>query len=64
VSLNEAVRKKEIQDAEAKKANNDKLSSKLIDKETGRTQDLLKEDDEYLREGLLVLSDLINSKIG
>jgi carboxyl-terminal processing protease len=64
VSLNETVRKKEMEEAEARKANNDKLSSKIIDKETGRTQDLLKMDDEYLREGLFVLSDLINSKIG
>jgi carboxyl-terminal processing protease len=64
ISLNETVRKKEMEEAEARKANNDKLSSKIIDKETGRTQDLLKMDDEYLREGLFVLSDLINSKIG
>jgi carboxyl-terminal processing protease len=64
VSLNETVRKKEMEEAEARKANNDKLSSKIIDKETGRTKDLLKMDDEYLREGLFVLSDLINSKIG
>jgi carboxyl-terminal processing protease len=64
VSLNETVRKKEMEEAEARKANNDKLSSKITDKETGRTQDLLKMDDEYLREGLFVLSDLINSKIG
>jgi carboxyl-terminal processing protease len=64
VSLNETIRKKEMEEAEARKANNDKLSSKITDKETGRTQDLLKMDDEYLREGLFVLSDLINSKIG
>jgi carboxyl-terminal processing protease len=64
ISLNETIRKKEMEEAEARKANNDKLSSKVTDKETGRTQDLLKMDDEYLREGLFVLSDLINSKIG
>lgn len=64
VSLNETIRKKEMEEAEARKANNDKLSSKIIDKETGQTHDLLKMDDEYLREGLFVLSDLINSKIG
>ncbi len=64
VSLNETVRKREMDEAEKRKANNDKLSTKIIDKETGQTKDLLKMDDEYLREGLFVLGDLINSKIG
>jgi carboxyl-terminal processing protease len=64
VSLNETVRKREMDEAEKRKANNDKLSSKIIDKETGRTQDLLKMDDELLRESIFVLSDLINSKVG
>ena len=64
VSLNETVRKQEMDEAEKRKANNDKLSSKIIDKETGRTQDLLKMDDELLRESIFVLSDLINSKVG
>ena len=65
ISLNEGIRKKEIEEAEKKKnASNDRLNSKVIDKETGNVTDIFSMDDEYLREGLFVLSDLINSKIG
>lgn len=63
VSLNETVRKKEMDEAEKKKAANDKLTT-TINKETGNAPGNLKMDDEYLREGLFVLSDLINTKIG
>lgn len=63
VSLNETVRKKEMEEAERKKAANDKLTT-TINKETGNAQGNLKMEDEYLREGLFVLSDLINTKIG
>jgi carboxyl-terminal processing protease len=63
VSLNEAVRKKEIEEAEKKKAANDKLGTKIVGKE-GTTVDLLELDDEYLREGLFVLGDLITTKLG
>ncbi|MBL7857488.1 MAG: carboxy terminal-processing peptidase [Cyclobacteriaceae bacterium] len=64
ISLKEEVRKKELEEAEMKKSANDKLNSKLVDKELGKTTDILTLEDEYLREGLFVLSDLINSKIG
>jgi carboxyl-terminal processing protease len=64
VSLNEAIRKQEMDEAEKKKAANDKLTTTIGNKETGQGQDNLKMDDEYLREGLFVLGDLINSKIG
>ncbi|HTJ51628.1 MAG TPA: carboxy terminal-processing peptidase [Cyclobacteriaceae bacterium] len=64
ISLNEAVRKKEMDEAEKKTAANTKLSGKIETKEPGTPIDLLKVDDEYLREGLFVLSDLIHSKIG
>ncbi len=64
VSLNETVRKKEMEEAEKKKSTNDKLKAQVGGVETGATTDLQKLDDEYLREGLFVLHDLILSKIG
>jgi len=64
ISLNEAVRKKEMEEAEKKKAINDKLNAKFVGKETNKPINLLNIDDEYLREGLFVLSDLISNKIG
>jgi carboxyl-terminal processing protease len=63
VSLKEDVRKKEMEEAE-KKAAARKLNTKLVGKESPRTSDLNELDDEYLREGLFVLGDLITSKIG
>lgn len=62
VSLNEVTRKKEMEEAEKKKATNDKLDTK-VGKE-GTPVDLMQMDDEYLREGLFVLSDLITTKLG
>jgi carboxyl-terminal processing protease len=68
ISLNEVIRKKEMDDAEKRKAANDKLNTKIVGKETsgdaGKPVELLNVDDEYLREGLFVLSDLIYTKIG
>ena len=64
ISLNESARKKEIEEAEQKKATNDKLNTKIVGKETGTPTDLLEMDDEYLREGLFVLGDLLVAKIG
>lgn len=64
VSLNEGVRRKEMQEAEVRRGQ-DKLDTTLVEKEkTPVTADLKDVDDDYLREGLIVLSDLINSKIG
>jgi carboxyl-terminal processing protease len=63
ISLNESIRKKEIEEAERKKATNDKLNTKIV-KEAGTPTDLINMDDEYLREGLFVLSDMLVSKIG
>jgi carboxyl-terminal processing protease len=63
ISLNEAIRKKEIEAAEQKAAAR-KLNTKLGGKEIPVTSDLHQVDDEYLREGLFVLGDLITSKIG
>jgi carboxyl-terminal processing protease len=64
ISLNESIRKKEIEEAEQKKATNDKLNTKIVGKETGEPKDALDMDDEYLREGLFVLGDLLVAKIG
>jgi len=65
ISLNEQKRKKEMEEAE-QKAQARKLSTKLVGKETPPKQssDLNTVDDEYLREGLFILGDLITSKIG
>lgn len=64
ISLNENVRKKETEDAEKKRAANTKLGTVKVDKEGKPVSNSLDMDDEYLREGLLVLSNLITSKIG
>ncbi|HEX5172146.1 MAG TPA: carboxy terminal-processing peptidase [Cyclobacteriaceae bacterium] len=64
ISLNEAVRKKEMDEAEKKRAASKSLNTSIKTPETKVVQNLSELDDEYLREGLLVLSDLINTKIG
>jgi carboxyl-terminal processing protease len=63
ISLNEAVRKKELADAE-KRAAEGKLNTKIVGKEKPQTSDLKELGDEYLREGLFILGDLITTKIG
>jgi carboxyl-terminal processing protease len=64
ISLNETIRKKEMEEAE-KKAAAAKLNTKIEGRETSeQVSDLVELDDEYLREGLLVLGDLIVTKIG
>lgn len=62
ISLNEIKRKQEMEDAEKKKADN--LSTKISTKEGLSTDDLSKLKDEYLREGLLILADLVTRRIG
>ncbi len=64
ISLNEANRKLEMQDAEKKKAASDNLDTKITSKEGLPVDDLSKLKDEYLRESLLILSDLITRHIG
>ena len=63
VSLNESIRKKELDEAQ-KRAADVKLNTKIAGKEKPVTSDLRELTDEYLREGLFVLGDLITSKIG
>jgi carboxyl-terminal processing protease len=61
VSLNETVRKKEMEEAELKRGK-EKLGNEVITKEkVTASSDLQEIDDEYLREGLFILSDLISS---
>lgn len=64
ISLNEVTRKREMEDAEKRKATNDKLGTKIVRKESGEPTDLPDIDDEYLREGLFVLGDMLSTKLG
>lgn len=64
ISLNEEIRRKEIQESEVKRNSASKPGNTKLDKEGKPVTGLLNMEDEYLREGLLVLSDLITSKIG
>jgi len=64
VSLNEAKRRKQIEESEKKKASG-KLDTKLTSNKEGLPQDeLLKLNDEFLREGLLILTELVSKRIG
>lgn len=67
ISLNEANRRKELEAAEIRK-NNKSMSSngnslKGIEKQSSQPA-LNQVKDQYLREGLFILSDLISNKIG
>jgi carboxyl-terminal processing protease len=62
VSLNEETRKKELEEAEKRSAAI-RLNTKIL-KEGQVSTDLSELSDEYLREGLFVLGDLITTKIG
>jgi carboxyl-terminal processing protease len=64
VSLNEAVRKKEMEEADKKKAGSSMSSEIGGENKKVEGSDLIEMEDEYLREGLFVLGDLITSKIG
>ena len=64
ISLNEARRKVEMDEAEKQKVINEKLDTKVTSKEGMPVDELLKLNDEYLREGLLILADLLTKRIG
>jgi carboxyl-terminal processing protease len=64
VSLNESVRKKEMEEADKKKASTSMSSEIGGENKKVEGVDLIEMEDEYLREGLFVLGDLITSKIG
>jgi len=63
ISLNEVKRKTEMQEAEKLRAS-DKLDTKVTAKDGIAEGDILPLDDEYLREGLLILGDLVKRRIG
>ena len=52
-----------MEEAEKKKASG-KLDTKLTSKEGLPKDELLKLNDENLREGLLILTDLVSKRIG
>lgn len=64
ISLNEKKRQKEMEEVEQKRNTASSPGSAKLDKEGKPISGLLTMDDEYLRESLLVLTDLITSKIG
>lgn len=53
-----------MEEAEKEKAANANLDTKIGSKEGLSTDDLSKMKDEVLREGLLILSEMVNSRIG
>ncbi|MEQ1586537.1 MAG: carboxy terminal-processing peptidase [Cyclobacteriaceae bacterium] len=63
ISLNEARRKAEIAEDEKKKAE-EKLNTKITSKEGLPVDELQTLKDEYLREGLLILGDLVTKRFG
>jgi len=63
ISLNENKRKQEMADAEEKKAA-EKLDTKVTSKEGLPVNELQNMKDEYLREGLLILGELVTKRFG
>jgi carboxyl-terminal processing protease len=63
ISLSEAKRKAEMEQAEKAKANA-RLDTKVTGKEGLPADELLNLNDEYLREGLLILGELVARRIG
>lgn len=64
ISLNESVRKKEMEEAEKKRALSKNMNTRITNSDGLPVDELEKLNDEYLREGLLILSDLVTSRIG
>lgn len=64
ISLNEEQRRKEMDEAEKKKASNAKLNTKVTTKDGLPVSTLQSLDDELLREGLLIISEMITKRIG
>lgn len=65
ISLNETERKTERDRLEAKKKKNNKPEDTVVNTESGATKsDSFPVDDKYLREGLVILADMITARIG
>lgn len=63
VSLNEATRKKEMEEAELRKKRFNSMNTKITNPESGK-DDVSSMEDTFLREGLLILSELVGSRVG
>jgi len=63
VSLNEEMRKAEMKESERLNPE-EKLDTKVTSREGLTSDGLLQLNDEYLREGLIILGDLIKKRIG
>lgn len=63
ISLNEAVRKKEMEEAEQRRKARRPTDVKL-NTEGMPAGNAMQLDDEYLRQGLIILSEMLSSKIG
>jgi len=63
ISLNEARRKAEMAEEDKRKAE-EKLDTKITSKEGLPVDELQKLKDEYLREGLLILGELVTKRFG
>ncbi|MEM6524560.1 MAG: carboxy terminal-processing peptidase [Bacteroidota bacterium] len=62
ISLNEDVRKAQMEEAEERKAKRTGLSGTKVDTETKTSQgETLQLDDKYLKEGIIILSHIIDS---
>lgn len=61
ISLNEEKRKLEIEEAEEMKSKRQNLSGIKIEKEGSLPVDKIDVEDKYLREGLMVLSDIVTA---
>lgn len=64
ISLNEVTRRKEMEEAERKKAMNKGMDTKITTSDGLPVDDMDRLNDEFLRESLLILSDLVTSRIG
>ncbi len=63
ISLNENVRRKELEEAELKRKERTPGDVK-IQTEGSRTGKVFKLDDEYLRQGIIVLSEMLTARVG
>jgi carboxyl-terminal processing protease len=61
VSLNYEIRKKEMQEAEKRRAARNSIKNTKIDAENQITEEIESINDKYLREGVIILSDYIDT---
>ncbi len=61
VSLNYEVRKKEMEEAEKRRAARNSMDGTKIDKENKTVQESTDIDDKYLKEGVIIFSDLLSA---